>query len=90
MLLEARRVEAEAMAERLRARAELPEDPNVVVEDHVLPGCRWGFVTSRPDLYPGPPGKLRLGALVFFHGGGYVLGTLDNEAAPLHPLRRQG
>ncbi len=37
---EARRIEAEAMAEKLRARAELSPDPDVLVEEHVLPGPR--------------------------------------------------
>ena len=75
---EARRVEAEAMAERLKARAELPEDPSVIVEDRVL--------RRPPGTYELPvriytPARRRssLGALVFFHGGGYVLGNLDNE-----------
>ncbi len=75
---EARRVEAEGMAERLRARAELPDDPNVVVEDHVLPGADGGCDLTVRTYTPARRVN-RLGALVFFHGGGYVLGNLDNE-----------
>ena len=51
------------------------------------PTCWWrtmcspepaGLRPPDPDLHPGAPDN-SLGALVFFHGGGYVLGTLDNE-----------
>jgi acetyl esterase/lipase len=77
-ITEARRVEAEGMAEELRARAELPKDPNVFVEDLVLPGAG-----GSPDLpiriYTPARRTTSVGALLFFHGGGYVLGTLDNE-----------
>ena len=77
-ITEARRVEADGMAEQLRARAELPKDPNVLVEDHVLPGT--GGSSDLPiRIYTPARRTTSLGALVFFHGGGYVLGTLDNE-----------
>jgi acetyl esterase len=75
---EARRVEAEAMAEKLRARVEVSPDPDVLVEEHVLPGPEGSNYlavrTYTPVSRVGP-----LGALLFLHGGGYVLGNLDNE-----------
>ena len=43
----------------------------------LCPGPRVARPPS-PDIHSGPPPHSR-GALVFFHGGGYVLGTLDNE-----------
>jgi len=75
---EARRLEAEGMAEELRARAELPKDPNVIVEDLVLPGAG-GSSDLAIRIYTPARRTTSLGALLFFHGGGYVLGTLDNE-----------
>jgi acetyl esterase len=77
-IVEARRVEAEAMAERLRARAELPEDPDVLVEDRVLRGSSGSSDLPIRTYTPARRVNSR-GALVFFHGGGYVLGTPDNE-----------
>ena len=77
-IVEARRVEAEAMAERLRARAELPEDPYVLVEDRIIPGARGSYDLPVRTYTPTRKVNSR-GALVFFHGGGYVLGAPDNE-----------
>jgi acetyl esterase len=77
-IVEARRVEAEGMAEELRARADLPKDPSVLVEDHLLPGAD-GSSDLPIRIYSPARRTTSLGALVFFHGGGYVLGTLDNE-----------
>lgn len=75
---EARRVEADAMVERRRARAELPPDTSVIVEDR--------FIDDVPGSLPVPvrtytPARRAnsVGALVFFHGGGYMLGTPDDE-----------
>ena len=58
---EARRVEAEGMAEQLRARADLPKDPNVLVEDHVLARNPVGLRTSRSGSTPRHVGQLRSG-----------------------------
>lgn len=77
-IAEARRVEAEGLAEQLRARAELPADPSVVVENHVLRGPPGSY--DLPVRTYTPAHRVTpVGALVFFHGGGYVLGNLDNE-----------
>jgi acetyl esterase len=77
-IAEARRLEAEGMAEQLRARAELPKDPNVIVEHLVLSGGS-GSSDLAIRIYTPARRTTLLGALLFFHGGGYVLGTLDNE-----------
>jgi acetyl esterase len=75
-IAEARRVEADGLAGELRVRAELPQDPSVVVKSHVIScdGYDLPVRTYTPAHRVSP-----LGALVFFHGGGYVLGNLDNE-----------
>lgn len=75
---EARRVEAEGLAEQLRARAEMPKDPDVLVEERVLPKAN-GSQDLAVRIYTPARRPTSLGALVFFHGGGYVLGNLDNE-----------
>lgn len=75
-IAEARRVEADGLAGQLRARAELPPDLSVVVKNHVIrsDGYDLPVRTYTPAHRVSP-----LGALVFFHGGGFVLGNLDNE-----------
>ena len=76
---EARRVEAEASpSDCENTGLNCPDDPNVVVEDHVLPGADGGSTSPSGPILPLARVN-RLGALVFFHGGGYVLGNLDNE-----------
>ena len=55
-----------------------PRTPTCSVRDHVLPAA--GGSSDLPiRIYTPARRTTSLGALVFFHGGGYVLGTLDNE-----------
>ena len=76
---EARRVEAEGMAEQLRARAELAQGPQRVGGGPRACQGSGGSSDLPIRIYTPARRTTSLGALVFFHGGGYVLGTLDNE-----------
>jgi acetyl esterase len=71
-------VQAREMFEKLRLP--LPVDPVARVEDRRIPGPA-GEIPVR--VYE--PENAR-GVLVYFHGGGWVIGSLDSHDAPLRSL----
>jgi acetyl esterase/lipase len=77
-IAEGRRVAAKLASEQLRARAEMLQSLSVLVEDHVIPGSQHS-ADLKVRTYTPVHRAGTLGALLFFHGGGYVMGNLDSE-----------
>ena len=67
-----------AQARALRAERKLPPGPDADVRDHVLRGPG-GDLPVRQYRPSGARGAL--GALVYFHGGGFVLGSIEGHDA---------
>jgi acetyl esterase len=72
-----------ADARALRERQKLPPGPTADVRDHRMPGAA-GDVALRVYRAPGTLGPL--GALVYFHGGGFVLGSIESHDAVCRQL----
>ncbi|MBY9061595.1 alpha/beta hydrolase [Sphingomonas yunnanensis] len=78
--------EARAMMVAMKDVADLPRGELAVVRDLTLPGpggeLRARLFDSRESRAPGP-------AVVFFHGGGWVIGDLDTYASFTAEMARQ-
>ena len=68
-----------AAARALREQQKLPPGPDTFVRDHELPGPGGGTLAVR-EYRPHGAAPV-LGALVYFHGGGFVLGSIDSHDA---------
>jgi acetyl esterase len=67
-----------AAARALRQQRGLPPGPDADVRDHAAPGPA-GPIAIRAYRRPGASGTP--GALVYFHGGGFVLGSIEEHDA---------
>jgi acetyl esterase len=77
---------ARAMSRGMRDIADLPTGPLAVLRDLTMPGPDGGEIAlrlfdARESRKPGP-------VLVFFHGGGWVLGDLDGYEPPCAEMAR--
>ena len=68
-----------AAARALRDQQKLPPGPDTFVRDHSLPGPGGGVLAVRE--YRPHGAQPVLGALVYFHGGGFVLGSIESHDA---------
>lgn len=79
-------VSARAMVRAMRSVADLDTGPIAVLRDLTMPAPHGGEITlrlcdPREVREPGP-------VMVFFHGGGWVLGDLDGYEAPCAEIAR--
>jgi acetyl esterase len=79
-------VMAREMVRAMRGVADLETGPMAVLRDVAMPGPQGGEIMlrlfdAREHRAPGP-------VLVFFHGGGWVLGDLDGYEAPCAAIAR--
>ncbi len=79
-------VSAREMVRAMRGVADLDTPPIAVLRDLTMPAPHGGEITlrlldPREERTPGP-------VLVFFHGGGWVLGDLDGYEAPCAEIAR--
>lgn len=77
---------ARQVVRAMRGVADLDTPPIAVLRDVTMPAPHGGEITlrlcdPRPDREPGP-------VMVFFHGGGWVLGDLDGYEAPCVEMSR--
>jgi acetyl esterase/lipase len=63
----------------------LPAPRVAHVEDRTIPGPAGGIPIR---IYRGPAKEEALPALVFFHGGGFVLGSLDSHDGPCREIAK--
>jgi acetyl esterase len=68
-----------AAARALREQQKLPPGPDTFVRDHAIPGPSGGTLAVRE--YRPHGAQAVLGALVYFHGGGFVLGSIESHDA---------
>jgi acetyl esterase len=67
-----------AAARKLREERRLPPGPDAQVDDHSMAGPGGPLKVRR---YRPPDARGKLGALVYFHGGGFVLGSIEGHDA---------
>jgi acetyl esterase len=77
---------ARAVVRAMPGVADVPTGPIAVLRDLAMPGPDGSTIAlrlfdARPDRKPGP-------VVVFFHGGGWVLGDLDGYASPCAEIAR--
>jgi len=67
-----------AQARALREQQKLPPGPETVVRDHTIPGPGGELPVREYRPLDAAP---TLGGVVYFHGGGFVLGSIDSHDA---------